>query len=107
MTFLRGRPWLVPSLLVIFIGAMQLVTVSEASHSTIKVVAGLLVIIGGGLILVSGEYGHRSVKRPRLGPQTSTLPLGFRQPPGEADVLFPVRRTRTSAARPSRSAFGL
>lgn len=79
MTFLRGRPWLVPSLLVIFIGAMQLVTVSEASHPTIKVIAGLLVIIGGGLILVSGEYGHR--KRQKAPPRPADVDPAPRIPP--------------------------
>ncbi len=100
MTFLRGRPWLVPCLVVIFLGGMQLVTPSDASHPTLAVVCGLIAVISGGLMLFLLSVDTESATTPRPGPQASTLPLGSRQPPGKADVSFPLRRTRTSAARP-------
>ena len=79
VTFLRGRPWLVPCLLVIFIGVTQLFAAADASHPTFRVVAGLMVIAGGGVILFSAEYATR--KRRNVTPGSADSNTDPRIPP--------------------------
>ncbi len=78
MTFLRGRPWLVPSLLAFFLGVMQLITASDDSNPTSKVVFGLIFIVLGGLMVVSAEYEHRkrqkAARRPAENAGTPRIP---------------------------------
>ncbi|MGI8415961.1 MAG: hypothetical protein ACR2P2_07055 [Nakamurella sp.] len=82
MTFLRGRPWLVPCLLVIFIGGMLVVFPSNASHPTFAAIAGSLAVVGGGVMLFGIEYGHRkSQKAARRSVDGDTAP---RIPPQKA-----------------------
>ena len=69
MTFLRGRPWLPPCLLTIFLGGMVLVTASDDSNPTFQVVIGLLAILSGVLMFASAE--HATLKRRNASPQPS------------------------------------
>lgn len=79
MTFLRGRPWLVPCLLLIFIGGTQVVFPSNASHPTVAVVAGLIIVIAGGVMLISIEREHR--KRHNTPPPPAAIDPASRIPP--------------------------
>lgn len=79
MTFLRGRPWLVPGLLAIFLGVRELIAASDDSNPTLAVVSGLLAIVGGGLILFSGE--HETRKRRNATPRPADPNTDPRIPP--------------------------
>lgn len=68
-----------PCLLVIFIGGTQVVFPSDASHPTFAVVAGLMLIIGGGVMLFSIERGYR--KRHNTPPRPAAIDPAPRIPP--------------------------
>ena len=59
MTFLQGRPWLLPCLLIVFLGGMQLTTASTDSNPTVQTWLGVLAVIAGVLMLAAAEHAHR------------------------------------------------
>ena len=67
LTFLRRRPWLSPCLLLIFIGLSTLVF---RRHGYLLTWAGMLVIAGGLLGILSGELGYRRERASRVGDQS-------------------------------------
>jgi hypothetical protein len=67
LTYLRRRPWLSPCLLLISIGLSTLVF---RQHGYLLTWAGILVIAGGLLGILSGELGYRRERASRAGDQS-------------------------------------
>jgi hypothetical protein len=56
LAYLRGRPWLVPCLMVIGIGVSVL---ARSRLGYLLFWAGILAVIGGLLGMLAGELGYR------------------------------------------------
>jgi hypothetical protein len=56
LTYLRGRPWLVPCLVLIGLGVS---TLAKNRPGYLLFWAGVLVLTGGLLGLLAGELGYR------------------------------------------------
>jgi len=64
LTFLRRRPWLTPSLLIIFLGVQ---TVINSRFPYLGFWLGAVLIIAGVLVVLEGEYRKKRNQADRQG----------------------------------------